>query len=81
MLEQERKFYQDNIETWLAKYPGKFVVIKGNELIGVFDTMEAALSESARLFGLDSLLVRRVERMPQEIKIPALTLGLISANS
>lgn len=80
MLEQEIKFYQDNLEAWLTNFAGKFVVVKGNELIGVFDTIDAALSEGARRFGLNSFLVRRVERTPQEIRIPALTLGLISAN-
>ncbi len=80
MLEQERHFYDDHLEEWLSRSPGKFVLVRDNELAGTFDTMEEALAEGARRFGLSSFLVRRIEREQPEAKIPALTLGVLHAS-
>ena len=81
MLEQERQFYTANLNDWLSRYPGKFVVITGQDLIGFYDTMEDALTEGARRVGLQPFLVRRVERKPDEISVPALTLGILSGDT
>lgn len=77
MLEQEREYYNENLSAWLMQYSNKFLLIKGSELIGAFDTYEGTLAEGARQFGLDSYLIRRVGEQEQQIKIPALTLGLL----
>lgn len=81
MLEQERQFYAEHLPEWLAEYPGKFVLIKGSDLIGVFDTIEDALAGGARRFALEPFLVRRVQEKQDEINIPALTLGILRANT
>lgn len=80
MLNKEREYYSENLSLWLARYPGKFVLVKERELIGAFDTMDEALAEGARRFGLASFLVRRVQQAPEEVVVPALTLGLLRAN-
>jgi hypothetical protein len=80
MLTEERAFFQESLSDWLTTYPGRVVLVKGRELKGVFDTEEEAISEGGRLFGLDSFLVRRVIERPDEPMMPALTLGIISAN-
>jgi hypothetical protein len=80
MLEKELAFYEKNLENWLSIYPGKFVLVKGEELVGVYDTNEQALITGASLFGLASYLIRRVEKSKEDIKLPALTLGLLYAN-
>jgi hypothetical protein len=77
VLDQERQFYSENLGRWLTQHAGKFVLVKGEELIGAYDTYEDALAEGARRFGLQSFLVRRVGEMAQEVNIPALTLGLL----
>ena len=82
MLETERQYFAQNHTELIAKHLGKFVVIKGEELVGVFNTIEEALSEGARQFQLQPFLVREVTiKGPQDINIPALTLGLLRANS
>src|SRR5258707_12686494 len=73
MLKQERRFYDERLEQWLARFPGRFVLVKGAKLIGTFDTVEEALAEGGRQFGLASFLVRRVERDRSEGKVPAVT--------
>ncbi|MGI9168348.1 MAG: hypothetical protein ACR2G5_18525 [Pyrinomonadaceae bacterium] len=81
MLEKERQFYADRLAEWLSRFPGKFVVVKGQELLGVFDTVEEALAEGARRFALEPFLVRRVQPTQDEVNIPALSLGILIANT
>lgn len=80
MLEQERACYDEHLADWLTRYPGRFVLIKGREFCGAFDTLEEALAEGARRFGLASFLARRIEPEQAEARVPALTLGLLRAD-
>ena len=82
MLEKERKYFDRKKAEFIAEYLGKFVLIKENKLIGVFNTVEDALSDGARRFGLSPFLVRQVSNSVEtEINIPALSLGILNANS
>lgn len=80
MLQEERDFCDDNLTDWLPRYAGQFVVVRGRELIGVFPTIEEALTEGARRFGMTSMLVREVQAVEEEVYIPALELGLLNAD-
>lgn len=80
MLEKELAFYEKTLNNWLTEYPGKFVLVKGEELVGVYDTNEQALSAGASRFGLGSYLVRCIQKNKEDIRLPALTLGLLYAN-
>jgi hypothetical protein len=80
MLEREIKFYNENISEWLKSQQGKFVLIKEEKVIGFFNSIEEAVSEGARLYGLSSFLVRQVLIKQDEIKVPALTLGVLYAD-
>lgn len=83
MLKEEREFFEQSLPEWLNKYNGKVVLVKGKELIGVFNTEDEALSEGARRFQLQPFLIRRVQPQQAEVSIPALMLGIftIDANS
>jgi hypothetical protein len=82
MLETEREFYSEKLADWLNQYPGKFVLIKEKEMVGAFDTEDEAVAEGARRFGLQPYLVRRIQKQKQtEVTAPALTLGILRANS
>lgn len=81
MLEKEIKYFEDNRAQWLKEFPGKFVLIKDENLIGYFDNQKDALAEGARRFGNQSFLVRKVEESDEVIYIPALTLGILHADS
>jgi len=80
-LEIERKFFAQNRDQWRAAHPGKFVLVKGDQLIGTFNRPEDAIAEGARLFGTESFLVRSVDQSEDELYIPALALGILNANS
>lgn len=80
MLDEELHYYDEHLDDWLNQFPGRFVLVKGNELVGTFDTEDEALAEGARRFGLSSFLVRCVDPVPPEVWIPGLTLGLLNAD-
>lgn len=79
MLENEIKCFQENLQNWLTCREGQFVLIKGDD-IDFFNTLDAALTEAARRYGLGSYLIRLVSPRQEEIVIPALSLGLLRAN-
>ena len=53
------------------------LVIKGEDVLGFFDSLDEALSAGGARFGLSSFLVRRAGEQQETIDIPALTLGLL----
>jgi hypothetical protein len=59
-LEEELQFFAEKKVDWLPVHVGKFALVKGRELLGTFDTGEAAIAEGARRFGSQSFLVRQV---------------------
>jgi hypothetical protein len=81
MLEQERDFFNRSFEEWMKQFPGRVALVKGDKLIGVFDTDEDAITEGARQFGLSPFLVRRVapERLLQYP--PAVALGIVRGST
>jgi hypothetical protein len=81
MLETERKYYDAHKAEWLRTHAGRFVVVKDEQLIGVYDTLDEALQAGAAEFGLVPFLVRRVGEGEQTVTVPALTLGLLGAHS
>jgi hypothetical protein len=79
-LDEELRTYAQQEEELKRTAPGKFVVIKGTEIVGTFDTLELALTEGTRRFGLEPYLVRRIGEQIEQVNVPALTLGLIGAH-
>ena len=45
-------------------YSGKFIVIKGEEVVGAWDTLSAAADEAVRRFGRGPYLIRQVGGQP-----------------
>jgi hypothetical protein len=80
MLEKELKIYEEHLSEWLKTNSEKYVLIKGSDVIGFFNTFNEALEAGTRLFGLQSFLIRQVLPSQEEINIPALTLGILHAD-
>jgi len=79
-LKTEREFFKANQADWIKAHSGKFVLVKGEKLIGVFDNDKNAVAEGLRLFGSESFLVRGVGEKDETLRIPALMFGLLNAN-
>lgn len=61
MLEKEFQYYLDNQEKLIQEYNGKFLVIKGNKVIGVFDSEEQAYFETEKIHKEGTFLIQFCE--------------------
>lgn len=52
-----------------AKHTGRWVLLRDLELIGIYDTFEAAAEDAVRRFGRETYLIRQVGAPP--ITLPA----------
>lgn len=77
-LQTELEYFRSHLEEWITVHPGKLALVKGERLVGIFDTHEAALAEGARRFGLTDFLVRRISR--EEPRATILTAGLTAGD-
>lgn len=63
-LETEIKAYEKKLPELEKAYPGKFVVFKGEEFVGAWDTLNAAAAEAVARFGRGPYLIRQVGAPP-----------------
>ena len=61
-LKEEYQAYKDHKEELLTKSEGKFVLIKGDEVIDVFVSYEDALKEGLKKFGNTPFFVKQIQR-------------------
>ncbi|MDI6592043.1 MAG: hypothetical protein QME61_03895 [Patescibacteria group bacterium] len=59
-LEQELKTYEKQKEKLLAEAEGKFALIKGDKIIGIYVSQEDALAEGYKRFGNAEFLVKEI---------------------
>ncbi|WP_027064553.1 hypothetical protein [Maribacter sp. Hel_I_7] len=59
MLEKEFKFYLDNQSALLETYGGSFIVIKGNEVLGSYNSEIEALTESRKSNEVGTFLIQK----------------------
>lgn len=59
-LEQESKFFNDNVANWVAEHLGQFVLISGTEVIGFYKTIDEAFAEGGKRFGLGDFFVKQI---------------------
>lgn len=80
-LAEERKYFHQCQAEWKKAHSGKFVLVKGKELVGTYNHAEDAVAEGARRFGAEPFLVRSVDQTEDNLYIPALALGILNARS
>lgn len=59
-LEQELKTYEKEKEKLLSEAKGKFALIKGDKIIGIYVSQEDALAEGYKRFGNEEFLVKEI---------------------
>ena len=59
-LKREFEYYRANKADFLKKYEGKFIVIKGQEVLGAFDEQLEAIDETRKAHELGTFLVQHV---------------------
>jgi hypothetical protein len=59
-LEQEFRTYEKHKADLLSKGKGKYVLIKGDEIIGIFPRQFAAINQGYKQLGIVPFLVKRI---------------------
>ena len=58
---EELKTYQEHLEGLLQTASGKYVLIKGSEIAGLYDDKKEAFNEGYRRYRLKGFMVQRVQ--------------------
>lgn len=61
-LQEEFDFYLANQEEMVKKYDGKVIVIKKDEVLGVYDDELSAVTETKKSHKLGTFLIQRVSK-------------------
>jgi hypothetical protein len=69
-LEREIATFRIHLPTLLARDTGRFVLIHGDTVVGVWDTKADALAEGYRRFDLEPFLVKRIVAEEKPIFVP-----------
>ncbi|NLV44453.1 MAG: hypothetical protein GXY07_08125 [Candidatus Hydrogenedentes bacterium] len=79
-LEKEILYFEQHREDLLKQHQGKFVLIKGDQCFGAYDTAENAYQEGARKFPGEAILIRQVLQEDLVNEMPAFCTGLLYAS-
>ena len=80
-LAEEYEFYRQKRSELIKQSNNKFALIKGKELVGVFDTDQDAYKAGLLRFGNVPFLIVRIQEGDDRNWIPVLQLGLLNAGS
>ena len=61
ILENDFKFYIEHQDELVKKYNGKYLVIKDQQIIGIFDTEIEAIKQTSKDHELGTFLVQKCE--------------------
>ncbi len=79
-LETEINYFNEHRKKFVENAEGKYILIKGTEDFGFFDTEDAAFNQGVILFGTEPFLIQEVLSEDRKFDIPAYTLGLLYAH-
>ncbi|HEX3069366.1 MAG TPA: hypothetical protein VHX14_12415 [Thermoanaerobaculia bacterium] len=66
-LETEIQAYEEKLPELERVYLGKFVVFRGDEFVGAWDTINAAAAQAVARFGRGPYLIRQVGAPPSTL--------------
>jgi len=78
-LEREIETYKKKLAE-LKESEGKFVLIRGEEIIDTFTSYEDALKEGYKRFGLEPFLVKQIQTIEQ-VQFISRTVNICSVNA
>ncbi len=71
LLADELEFFEEHFDDYATRFPGQYVLICGQELIGVFMSRREAIDEGYRL-AVRKMLVRECGVRPEPVSMPSL---------
>ena len=69
-LEKELAWFEENRKRLYAENPRKWVAVKGNTLLGVYDSFSLAFENGTKKAGTTSLLVKQILEKDEIINMP-----------
>jgi len=78
-LEKELELFAKMKAELLKNHEGKFVLIRGEEFIGTYDSADNAYTEGVKRFGCETFLVKKISEQEEVYRNQALALGLMHA--
>jgi hypothetical protein len=76
LLEKELETYKDHKKELLATAEGKYVLIKNNMILGIFDTWDEAIHEAYRRLGDVPFMVQQITETEVPLDFSPNTLDL-----
>lgn len=59
-LDKETSIYKTNIDEWRKTHQSEFVLIKDDDIIGFFPSLNEAFSLGTKRFGLEEFFVKQI---------------------
>ena len=78
-LETEIRYFEAQKQELLKHHEGKFALVVGERVLGVFDTQEEAYRAGLAQIGNRPMLIKQILRAEPTESAPALALGLLGA--
>ena len=79
-LDTELRYFESIKGELLQHHEGKYALVIGTDLVGVFDHSEEAYKAGIEQRGNVPMLIKRFSKDDPVETIPAMTLGLVRAN-
>ena len=81
VLEKELQVFETRKTDWLKHHEGKYALVRDEEVVGFFDTAEAAYIEGVGKWGNMPFLVKQILEEEVVEQSPALMCGLLHAHT
>jgi hypothetical protein len=76
ILQTELQYFEEHRLQLLEQAPGKYALVKGSDLAGVFDSESEAVGVGYRRFGNDAFLVKHIVEAELPLTFATFNLGL-----
>jgi hypothetical protein len=76
VLSSELDFFEHHRMEWLDRAAGKYALVKGSELIGLFETETEAIRAGYQRFGNEAFLVKHVVEADVPLNFTSFNLGV-----
>ena len=80
-LKTELTYFEQHRAEWLEHYAGKFALIRGTQVGGMYDSLEGAYTAGVGLWGNVPFLIKQILREDLIEESPALMYGLLNAHT
>jgi len=75
-LRSEVEYFEQHRVELLERAPGKYALVKGSELLGIYDTELEAIGSGYRRLGNDAFLVKQIVEAEVPLNFASFNVGL-----